>query len=250
MRVSAAGVDPAEAIAVEIKLAHDAQAAADKEFSAEVDKATDRMRKAETNWLGPNSCATIKFEPDSKTLKLKKGKPAPSKPAPKPTRAAHRRTASWTLGAEQNATFSPTSADGNPVSVSYEVTKAKHELFASVMIRATSKAGVAEQEWKQETEAGLTMVSGSFSGEFDDEGEVLKWTGTATFKVIENPVGGTILSLVSGESTITANGHTPEGCTVTGTETVPLFVARPSPSSAKANPSNTTWLSPTAFRGE
>ena len=72
------------------------------------------------------------------------------------------------------------------------------------MVRATSKAGVAEQEWKQETEAGLTMVSGSFSGEFDDEGEVLKWTGTATFKVIETPVGGTILSLVSGESTITA----------------------------------------------
>ena len=106
MRVSAAGVDPAEAIAVEIKLAHDAQAAADKEFSAEVDKATDRMRKAETNWLGPNSCATIKSEPDSKTLKLKKGQTGTFKARAEANKGGAPGTASWTLGAQQNATFS------------------------------------------------------------------------------------------------------------------------------------------------
>jgi hypothetical protein len=223
VRISMAGADPAEAIAAEIKAAHDAQADADKEFSAEVDKVTDRMRKAETNWLTPKKCAKIVFEPDSKTLKLKKGQTGTFKARTEANKGGAPGTASWTLGAQQNATFSPASGEGNPQSTSYEVTKAKHELFATVVVKATSKAGVAEEEWKQETEAGITTVSGTFSGHLDDEAEVLEWSGTATFKVVLHPVGGTILQLISGEATVTASGEaTGTGCNQTGKETVQL----------------------------
>ena len=220
--LSMAGVDPGEAIAAEIKVAHEEQTKADQEFSAEVDKATERMHNAEGNWLTPKHCAKLVFEPESTKLKLKKGQTGTFKARTEANKGGAPGTASWTLGAQQNATFSPTSSEGNPQSTSYEVTKAKHELFASVMVKATSKAGVAEEEWKQETETGIQMVTGTFTGHFEDESETLEWTGTATFQAAEHVVGGTILRLSSGSSTVKASGTTATGCTVKGEETVQL----------------------------
>ena len=50
----------------------------------------------------------------------------------------------------------------------------------SATLKATSKAGVAEATWKQKTENLIKTLTGTFSGRFDDEGEIVEWTGSAT----------------------------------------------------------------------
>ncbi len=75
----------------------------------------------------------------------------------------------WTLGAQQNATFTPGGAQANPLSTSYDVTNAGKGLLVSATVKATSKAGVAEGTWKQKTESLIQTIIGTFSGT-DDTG--------------------------------------------------------------------------------
>ena len=119
-----AGVDPAERIAAEIKVAHEAQAQADKEFADEIQKATTQLRTQEGIWLSPNKCATVHFEPISESLKLKKGQTGTFKARTEASGGGAPAAASWTLGAQQNATFTPGGSEGNPLSTSYSVTNA------------------------------------------------------------------------------------------------------------------------------
>src|SRR5262249_18792493 len=116
---SMAGVDPAERIAVEIELAHKAQAEADKEFSAEVDKATSNLRSKEAGWLTPKHCAKIVFEPASESLRLKKGQTGTFKSRTEASAGGAPPVTKWTLGAQQNATFTPGGGEANPLSTSY-----------------------------------------------------------------------------------------------------------------------------------
>lgn len=220
---SMAGVDPAERIAVEIELAHKAQAEADKEFSAEVEKATKNLRGKEAGWLHPNHCAQVQFEPSSESLKLKKGQTGTVKSRTEAKGGGTPAKASWTLGAQQNATFTPSGSEGNPLSTSYDVTEAGPGKVVSATFKATSKAGVAEGVWKQKTEALIRTVTGTFAGHDEREGEVLDWSGSATFALIPgSPEGASHLEQTSSEVTVTVSG-TAGGCTVAGKERVPTF---------------------------
>jgi hypothetical protein len=222
VHVSMAGVEPAEAIAAEIELAHKAQAEADKEFSAEVEKTTARLRKAEEHWLKPNECASMHFEPESEKIKLKKGQTGTVNSRIEAKSGGAPAAASWTLSGQQNATFTPGGSEGNPLSTSYTVTKA-FGAVVSATFKATSKAGVAEAPWKQQTEA-LTEVDGTFTGRFDDHAEVIEWTGSAIFVAIETLPSGVILKLSASSVTATASGETPFECEQKGEQQVPLFV--------------------------
>ncbi len=159
-----AGVDPAERIAAEIKVAHEAQAQADKEFADEIQKATTQLRTQEGVWLAPNKCASVHFEPVSESLKLKKGQTGTFKARTEASGGGAPASASWTLGAQENATFTPGGSEGNPLSTSYSVTDAGKGLLVSATLKATSKAGVAEDTWKQKTESLVETITGSFSG--------------------------------------------------------------------------------------
>lgn len=53
-------------------------------------------------------------------------------------------------------------------------------------------------------------MTGTFTGRDERGGELLEWSGTATFsRITEGPEGASILKLVSGEATITASGVAP-----------------------------------------
>ncbi len=221
--LSMAGVDPADRIAAEIKVAHESQAQADKEFAAEVEKVTKQLRGQEGSWLAPNKCASIQFEPGSETLTLQKGQTGTVKSRIEAKGGGAPQKASWTLGAQQNATFAPGGSEGNPLSTSYNVTNAGKGLVVSATFKATSKAGVAEATWKQKTDLLIHTISGTFSGRFEDKGELIEWTGSATFSAILHENGGTVLQLTSGEVNATASGTTDFECEQTGRETITPF---------------------------
>lgn len=219
-----AGVDPAERIKAEIELAHKSQDQGDKEFSAEVDKVTAKLRSREAGWLKANTCASMHFEPASETLKLKKGQTGTFKSLIEASKGGAPPAATWTLGAQQNATFTPGAAQANPLSTSYNVTNAGKGLLVSATVKATSKAGVAEGTWKQKTESLIQTITGTFSGTDEREGELLKWTGSATFvRIPESPDGASILETTTSEVTVTVAGVAPDGCKVAGEEQVPIF---------------------------
>jgi hypothetical protein len=223
-----AGVDPAERIAAEIKVAREAQSQADKEFAAEVEKATKQLRAQEEFWLTPNKCASLHFEPISESLKLRKGQTGTVKSRTEASAGGAPPAASWTLGAQQNATFTPGGSEGNPLTTSYSVTNAGKGLVVSATFRATSKAGVAEDTWKQKTESVIASVTGSFSGRDERGGELLEWSGTITFaRIPESPDGTSILEPVASEVSARVSGTAPEGCTVAGEEHVAVFEKSP-----------------------
>lgn len=226
--MSMAGVDPAERIAAEIKVAREAQADADKEFSAEVGKATKRLRDQEGHWLKPNECASMHFEPASETLKLHKGQSGTVKSRTEAKGGGAPATSTWTSSAEQNASFTPGGSEGNALSTSYDVTNAGKGLVVSATLEATSKAGVAEGTWKQKTENVIQTMTGTFTGRDEREGELLEWSGTATFsRIPASPEGTSILEPVASEVTVTASGVAPTGCSQSGTEQVPVFAQSP-----------------------
>ncbi len=223
-----AGVDPAERIAAEIKVAHEAQGQADKEFADEIQKATTQLRAQEGVWLAPNKCASVHFEPVSESLKLKKGQTGTFQARTEAGGGGVPAVASWTLGAQQNATFTPGGSEGNPLSTSYSVTDAGKGLLVSATLKATSKAGVAEDTWKQKTESLVERITGTFSGVDERGGELLEWSGTITFaRIPESPDGASILEPIASEVSARVSGTAPEGCTVAGAEHVAVFEKSP-----------------------
>lgn len=207
--LSMAGVDPAERIAAEIKVAHEAQAQADKEFAAEVEKATKQLRAQEGFWLTPNKCAQVQFEPASETLTLAKGQTGTVKSRAEAKAGGAPQKATWTLGGQQNATFTPGGSEGNPLSSTYNVTSAGKGLIVSATFKATSKAGVAEATWKQKTAQLLKTISGTFTGRIENQGSLIEWTGTATFERVEiggDPEAASTFQLTSGRAEVTASG--------------------------------------------
>ncbi|MGA8364684.1 MAG: hypothetical protein WB709_09205, partial [Solirubrobacteraceae bacterium] len=225
-RISMAGADPAEVIRVEIEMAHKAQAEADKMFSAEVKKATSNLRSAEKNWMTPKACAKIVFDPGSNTLTLHKGDNGTFASRTEAKDGGAPATAEWTVSDQQNATFSPGGSEGNPLSTSYNVTNAGPKIYVEVTVKATSKAGVAEEKWIQKTDEPLNTLTGTFKGHVNHEGEIFDWTGTATLKRIDLGTSSEVsraFKLVSGEATITASGVAiGTGCEQTGTQTLAL----------------------------
>jgi hypothetical protein len=209
VHMAMAGVDPRELIAAEIDLAKKAQSEADKEFSAVVEKATAALHRAEEHWRKANECVSIHFEPASETLTLTKGQTGTVKSRAEAKGGGAPQKASWTLSAQQNATFTPGAGESNPLSTSYTVTKAGGGAIVSATFKATSKAGVAEATWKQKTAQLLKLISGTFTGRIENQGSLIEWTGSATFERTEiggDPEVASTFRLTSGRAEVTASG--------------------------------------------
>jgi hypothetical protein len=184
-----------------------------KDFASFVKQTIEAYRSREQAWQTPNNCAKITFDPVSNTVTVNDGDKG-SFGAQITTNSDGQRAAKarWTLSAQQNGTFSPTTADGPQSSFDYTVA-AQSGTKLSTTVRATSTAGVAENTWWQNLNQ-INTVSGSFSGhEKDSTGVIFDWSGTATFKrQTGTPTPGAgVFMLVSGQATVTVSGAV-SGC--------------------------------------
>jgi len=153
----------AEAVAA---VAGSLQKSSGKDFAEAVARAIKEYRQRESGWNKPNTCATLRFAPGSYTLHLETGQ---SGRITGHVEASRGGTAPgrWHLTARQNATYSPTNAQGMAPAFDFHVTRAGRSVIVSATFRVTSKAGVAESAWQQGTKAPLVTPR--------------RWTGGSRF---------------------------------------------------------------------
>jgi hypothetical protein len=163
---------------------------ADQQFRAVVAKAIDGYRSRESGWQDPPKCAHLEFSPAPNTITLSGTSTgsftatAIAKADGQPSELDAR------LSEIQNAAFSPTRAGGQRASFNYDhvVASAPPGSKASVKVRATSKAGVAEGTWEQPLKPPfeINRIAGNFSGTFTQgigsRTARITWTASGTFE--------------------------------------------------------------------
>jgi hypothetical protein len=182
------------------------------DFASFVSQTISAYRSRQDAWQTPNKCAKISFDPASNTLTVRDGdKGSFSAQITANSDGQRAAKARWTLRAQQNGTFSPTTAEGPQPSFDYTVA-AQSGTTLSTTVHATSTAGVAEDTWSQKLDQ-INTITGTFTGHETDNWMSFDWSGTATFKRqtgVPTPGGG-IFQLVSGQATVTVSGVEP-GC--------------------------------------
>ena len=201
------------------------------DFAAFVGKTVGEYRAREKAWQAPGACARLQLDPARDTLTLATGASGTFSARVLASKDGTADKARWTLSAQHNGTFSPTSTTDREPSFSYTVTSQPSGTTLSVSVRATSTAGVAQETWSQRIE-GLNTITGTFSGHATDLGVIYDWTGTATFRRIDAgtpvPGPGGVFELTSGEATVTVSGsETGSGCQQRGTSRIGLFGQSP-----------------------
>ena len=214
-----------------------AQSDADQQFRAVVDKAIGGYRTREEGWQTPNTCASMRFNAASNSLTLRGGASgsftatAVAKSDGSPSELDAR------LSEMENAQFSPTRAGGQQARFDYSnvVGSAPPGSKVRAKVRATSKAGVAEDRWEQNLEPPfeINRIAGNFSGSHTQpvgsRTARVTWNGGATF--LRNPPPGFpgangLYTLTAGQATFTYSGGTitqHAACDMRGSETVDLF---------------------------
>lgn len=193
-----------------------------KDFASFVKETLSAYRDREKAWQTANTCAKLTFDPGSETLTLVPGQQGNfSAEVDAKANGERAAKASWTLGAQQNGTFSPTDSKDSQPSFSYEVAGSPSGETLSVVVKVTSSAGVAEGTWLQKLKPTNT-ISGTFNGHEDLEGISYDWSGSVTFSRVSGQVGGSIFTLSSGQATVNVSGTGPDGCSHSGTELIPL----------------------------
>ena len=177
-------------------------------FAGTVDTAIKSFRRQEEHWNQPNNCAKIDFAPPSNSMKLKRGASGPLTARVDAKDGGSPSTATWTMSAQENATFAPSSGSANPLNPTYTVTKSGPGILVKGTFKAVSKAGVAEGSWVQETESDLiNQIKGTFTYEVNEVGSVLSWSGDATFDRSTPGFGATgVYELSSGTAEVVASG--------------------------------------------
>lgn len=203
-----------------------------RDFAAFVNKTMGNYRDREKAWQSANKCATLKLNPAKDTITVKPGTTGSfSGQVIAVNGGGVAAGARWTLSAEQNGTFTPASATDRQPSFSYTVSARPAGTKMTIVVHATSTAGVAEETWSQTIE-GLRTITGTFTGHTTDLGVVYDWTGTATFTRTDTgtdiPGPGGVFQLTSGQATVTVSGSLiGSGCDQTGTSTIGLFPNSP-----------------------
>jgi hypothetical protein len=203
-----------------------------QDYASFVSQAIKAYSDRENAWQTPNACAKLKFDPQSGTLTLSPGDQGKlSAEVDSSANGEVATKANWTLSAQQNGTFSPTSTKDQQPSFSYEVSGSPTGSTVSVNVRATSTAGVAQDTWSQQLKV-IKTVSGTFTGHATDLGLIYDWTGRATFTRVDLGTGtagpGGVFQLTSGQATVTISGsENGSGCQQTGTTTIGLFGQSP-----------------------
>ncbi len=197
-------------------------------------RAIEKYKEREAGWNTPNTCAQLRLDPPSGSLTLGVGDSGSLRGELSAKDGAKPASADWTLSGQENASFNPASARGNPSSFSYVVTNAGDGVRVKAKVRAVSRAGVAETEqpWFQNTrDFKVNTIAGNFSGEmiFPVAGRQGKfsWTGGATFTRMGLDTAGAFGSYVlsTGTVTVTASGayrYGDGGCSMSGTALIPL----------------------------
>jgi hypothetical protein len=169
---------------------------ADQQFRAVVQKAIDGYKTREAAWQDPPKCATLKFNPEKNRLTLNGSSTgsftatAIAKSDGNPSELDAR------LSGMQNAAFSPIRAGGQRARFNYDhvVATAPPGSKVRVKVRATSKAGVAEDTWEQPLKPpfGIDEIAGNFSGSYTRVYSIgtahVTWTASGTF-VRQTPPG-------------------------------------------------------------
>ena len=135
------------------QVGNDIAAELDRSFATLVGREIGNFRNRENGWNKPNECVAVQFRPASRTLKLSRGQRgslSAQAVAKQGGGAAHGR---WTRTGQQNGSFSPDQLEGPSASFSYEVTNAGRGIVVGTSVRVTSRAGVGEASWEQETES-------------------------------------------------------------------------------------------------
>ena len=183
-------------------------------FASTAAAAITSYRTAEARWStfnpGGPYCAEPVFNPDSNTIKLKKGDKKQIGLYAKARADGGRATgARWTLSNPLNADFTPgTSQDASPT-IQYAVIKSPQGSQVKVTVKFTSTAGVGEKTWTQPIEPsnGIHHLSGEFGGEYKYPvtGGLTEqtWHGTIA---LDGDLSTGIFELVSGSITVEASG--------------------------------------------
>ena len=211
------------------------QKAANEGFAATVHRAMEKFRERESAWQTPPfKCADVRLTPASGSLTLRTGdsgqiraETTSKQDGGKPP------TASWITSGEQNASFGPPVASGNPASFNYGVGAVASGAKVRATFKATSRAGVAETEWVQNTRSfEINKIAGNFTGDHsrpvgDGTGSI-SWTGGGTF--LRSPPGspGAFGNYVlnAGSANFTYSGRYIGGdaaCDMSGSAFVDLF---------------------------
>ncbi len=198
-----------------------------KDFAAFLGKTIDEYRQRETHWQTPGVCAKAVFSPLSNTIKVHPGGTGTFSGQVTAADGGTAAKARWTVGAQQDGTFTPDSSTDRGPTFSYTVAAHPSGKTLSTALHITSTAGVADDTWSQPIEDQLTTISGTFTGHATDVGVIYDWQGTATFTRVPSGADGAgpggIFQLTSGQATVTVSGsEIGTGCDQVGTSTITL----------------------------
>ena len=210
---------------------------ADRQFRAVIEKSINGYKTREEGWQNPNTCARLKFSPVKSSLTLRAGASGSFTVTAIANEDGGESELDATLTQLQNARFEPTRAGGQRAQFSYRdvapATTTGQKMGAKV--RATSKAGVAEDTWEQDLEPPflINQIAGNFSGSYTQPAvggrtSRVTWTGAGTFKrqapdTFPGAVGSYLL--IAGQANYHFSGGDISGrpCDMRGSEFVDLF---------------------------
>lgn len=208
--------------------------AADAGFAATVDFEMNKFRELEDGWNTPNKCAKLAYGKANESLTLSLGERGDETVRVDAVRGGSPAKADWTVTRQENGEFSLANHSDNPTKFHYKVTRAGKGLKVKGTLRATSKAGIAEESWVQKTESqAIEHIEGTFGGELSGATSlgvpsVQKWSGIAKFDRLTPPEGGEasgIFVLTSGNVSIDLSGIEQSGvtgCHQSGSAQAPL----------------------------
>lgn len=147
-----------------------------QQFRTVVDKGIEGYARRETDWQDPPKCATLEFQPGPRSMTLRPNDTGSFTAKAKAKSDGQFSELDAKLTTQHNAVFSPTRAGGQQARFSYTVNDGARDTV-STKVRATSKAGVAEDTWEQRVEPPPppppSAYNGTFSGTADyDEHEL------------------------------------------------------------------------------
>lgn len=184
--------------------------AADKGFAATVDFETKKYRELEAGWRKPNTCAKLAFGHPNRSFTFHKGDKGTETARIDAARGGSPASAQWSLVSGEYGVYALNGGSANPNSFNYEVLFAGQNAEVKATIKAVSKAGIAEGSWIQKTEQkAIERIAGTFTMTVNNNGSIMKWSGSATFDRFGPPVlGGPngSFKLSQGQVTVDASG--------------------------------------------
>ena len=111
----------------------------------------ENYRRRESLWQAPGTCAKLALDPAGGARKVRRGEDGSLAVKIEANAGGLAAKARWTLSAQENGTFGPATPPAASQTITYRVTGEPGRKL-KLKVRATSTAGVDEQEWAQDIE--------------------------------------------------------------------------------------------------